>query len=36
LIPLSEGEAETATFNPATIKNTKNLGVLYIGSKGKW
>jgi hypothetical protein len=25
-----------ATFNPATIRNTKNLGVLYIGSKGKW
>ena len=27
---------EIATFNPATIKNTSNLGVIYLGSNGKW
>ena len=36
MTPLSEGLAEAATFNPANIKNPKNLGVIYIGDKGKW
>ena len=27
---------EVATFNPATIKNGKNLGVLYEGKDAKW
>lgn len=26
--------AEEATFNPATIKNPRNLGVIYIGKNG--
>lgn len=25
-----------ATFNPATIKNAKNLGIIYIGNNGVW
>jgi len=29
--PLSKGLTEEATFNPATIKNKRNLGVIYIG-----
>jgi CubicO group peptidase (beta-lactamase class C family) len=33
---LSEGESEVATFNPALIRDTRNLGVLYLGEKGKW
>lgn len=36
LTPLSEGLPETATFNAANIQNPKNLGVIYIGDKGKW
>jgi CubicO group peptidase (beta-lactamase class C family) len=36
LQPLSEGMPETATFNPATIKNPAQLGVIYAGSEGKW
>jgi len=27
---------EIATFNPATIKDIANLGVIYLGSNGKW
>lgn len=33
---LSEGLAETATFNPATIKNPNNLGIIYLGNQSKW
>lgn len=33
---LSEGLPEVATFNPAFIKDTSNLGVIYLGSAGKW
>jgi CubicO group peptidase (beta-lactamase class C family) len=36
LTPLSEGLPEIATFNAANIKQPKDLGVLYIGDKGKW
>lgn len=36
LIPISEGLDEIATFNPATISNTNNLAVEYIGEEGKW
>jgi hypothetical protein len=33
---ISEGLPEIATFNPATIKDTSNLAVLYLGKAGKW
>lgn len=33
---ISEGLTEAATFNNANIKNKKNLGVIYTGSKGQW
>ena len=36
LAPLSEGLAEVATFNIATINNTKNLGVIYEGESQQW
>ena len=36
LFQLSEGLAETATFNIATIRDTSNLGVIYIGNNSKW
>lgn len=36
LKPLSEGLSEIATFNPVTIKNINNLGVIYIGKSQKW
>ena len=36
LKPLCEDLPEVATFNPSTIKNNKNLGVLYEGKDGKW
>jgi CubicO group peptidase (beta-lactamase class C family) len=32
--PLSKGLPEEATFNPATIRNKRNLGVIYIGKNG--
>lgn len=36
LTHISEGLPEVATFNPATINNPNNLGVIYIGDEGKW
>lgn len=27
---------ENATYNIATIQNSKNLGVIYAGNQGKW
>jgi CubicO group peptidase (beta-lactamase class C family) len=36
LTALSEGLPEIATFNAATITKPNNLGVIYVGSNGKW
>ena len=36
LKPLSAGLSEIATFNAGTISKTSNLGVIFVGSQGKW